>query len=189
MHLNEISPNAELDVVRYYDSPQGIKSLVGVPLFYADSLAGVLVVDSKAPDAFGIETVYSLGRFVRIIAIIISLFDEKFSGSTAERRLETLLNILKTERKFDNDEDIKETIDQRIKNLIHYDAFTFVYFQPSIQQCFIVTRTENKTSLKYVGENLEVELDGTLVGKAILSGMPVNIEDTSANDFVRFAEK
>ena len=81
-------------------------------------LAGVLVVDSKAPDAFGIETVYSLGRFVRIIAIIISLFDEKFSGSTSEQRLETLLNILKTERKFDNDEDIKETIDTTIKNLI-----------------------------------------------------------------------
>lgn len=185
VHLNEISPNAELDVVRYYDSPQGIKSLVGVPLFYADSLAGVLVVDSKAPDAFGIETVYSLGRFVRIIAIIISLFDEKFSGSTAERRLETLLNILKTERKFDNDEDIKETIDATIKNLIHYDAFTFVYFQPE-EQCFKVTKTENKTSLKYIGENLKVELDGTLVGKAILSGMPVNIEDTSVNDFVRF---
>ncbi len=29
-------------------------------------------------------------------------------------------------------------------------------------------------------------MDGTLVGKAILSGMPVNIEDTSVNDFVRF---
>lgn len=185
VHLNEISTNAELDVIRYYDSPQGIKSLVGVPLFYADSLAGVLVVDSKAPDAFGIETVYSLGRFVRIIAIIISLFDEKFSGSTAEKRLETLLNILKIERKFDNDEDIKEIIDTTIKNLLSYDAFTFVYFQPT-EQTFNIVKTENKTSLKYVGENLKVDLDGTLVGKAILSGMPVNIEDTSSNDYVRF---
>jgi diguanylate cyclase (GGDEF)-like protein len=187
VHLNEISPNAELDVVRYYDTPQGIKSLVGVPLFYAETLTGVLVVDSKASDAFGIETVYSLGRFVRIIAIIISLFDEKFSGSTAEQRLETLLNILKTDRKFDNDDDIKETIDSAIKNLIHYDAFTFVYFQPASQK-FIISKTENKTSLKYVGENLEVDIDGTLVGKAILSGMPVNIDDTSIDNYVRFAK-
>lgn len=187
VHLNEISPNAELDVIRYYDSPQGIKSLVGVPLFYSDVLTGVLVVDSKAPDAFGIETVYSLGRFVRIIAIIISLFDEKFSSTTAEKRLETLLTILKTERKFDNDEDIKETINSTIKNLLHYDAFTFVYFQPSDQK-FIVSKTDNKTSLKYIGENLEIELDGTLVGKAILSGMPVNIEDTSKNEYKRFAK-
>ncbi|MCB0731578.1 MAG: diguanylate cyclase, partial [Ignavibacteriae bacterium] len=183
----EISPNAELDVIRYYDEPQGIKSLVGVPLFYADSLTGVLVVDSKAPDAFGIETVYSLGRFVRIIAIIISLFDEKFSGSTAEKRLETLLNILKTERKFDDENDIKETIENTIKNLLHYDAFTFVYFHPTKQK-FIILSTENKTSLKYVGENLEIELDGTLVGKSILSGVPVNIEDTSDNTYKRFSK-
>ena len=187
VHLNEISPSAELDVLRYYDTPKGIKSLVGVPLFYADALTGVLVVDSKAPDAFGIETVYSLGRFVRIIAIVISLFDEKFSGSTAENRLNTLLNLLKTERRFDNDEDIIETIDESIKELLHFDAFTFVYFQPTKQK-FIITKTENKTSLKYVGENLEVELDGTLVGKSILSGMPVNIEDTSSGTYIRFAK-
>ncbi len=185
VHLTEISPNAEMDVIRYYDNPQGIKSLVGVPLFYAKSLAGVLVVDSKAPDAFGIETVYSLGRFVRIIAIIISLFDEKFSGTTAEQRLETLLNILKSERKFDNEKDIIETIDSTIKNLIHYDAFSFVYFEPTKQK-FIVTKVDNKTSLKYIGENLEIELEGTIIGKAILSGMPVNIEDTAANQFTRF---
>jgi diguanylate cyclase (GGDEF)-like protein len=187
VHLNEISPNAELYVIRYYDSPQGIKSLVGVPLFYADSLTGVLVVDSKAPDAFGIETVYSLGRFVRIIAIIISLFEEKFSGSTSEKRLDTLLNILKTERKFDNQDDISETIENTIKDLLHFDAFAFVYFQPEKQK-FVVLKSENKTSLKYIGENLEVELEGTLVGKSILSGVPVNIEDTSDNSYKRYSK-
>ncbi len=31
VHLNEIYSTAELDVIRYYDKPQGIKSLVGVP--------------------------------------------------------------------------------------------------------------------------------------------------------------
>ncbi|MCB0749743.1 MAG: GAF domain-containing protein, partial [Ignavibacteriae bacterium] len=187
VHLNEISSNAETDVIRYYDNAQGIKSLVGVPLFFAKKLTGVLVVDSKAPDAFGIETVYSLGRFVRIIAIIISLFDEKFSGSTAEKRLETLLNILKTERKFDNDADILETIDNIIKNLIHYDAFSFVYFEPEKQK-FIIKKVDNKTSLKYLGENLEIDLEGTLVGKAVLSGMPVNIDDTAVNQFARFVK-
>ncbi len=187
VHLTEISPNAEMDVIRYYDSPQGIKSLVGVPLFYAKTLAGVLLIDSKAPDAFGIETVYSLGRFVRIIAIIISLFDEKFYGSTTEKRLETLLGILKTERKFDKNEDIQETIDSSIKNLIHYDAFTFIYFEPERQK-FIVTKVENNTSLKYIGENFEIDLNGTLVGKAVLSGIPVNIEDTSSGNFVRFSK-
>lgn len=187
VHLNEISPNAEMDVIRYYDNPQSIKSLVGVPLFYSKKLTGVLVVDSKAPDAFGIETVYSLGRFVRIIAIIISLFDEKFSGNAAEERLNALLNILKTDRKFDNDIDLSETIDNSIKNLLQYDAFTFIYFNP-IQQKFIVKKVENKTSLKYIGESLEIDLEGTLVGKSIVSAVPVSIEDMTLAEYVRFKQ-
>ena len=185
IHLNEISTNAEMDVIRYYDSPQGIKSLVGVPLFYGETLTGVLVVDAKVPDAFGVETVYSLGRFVRIISIIISLFDEKFSGTSSENRLNILLNILKTDRKFATDEDIKEVIDYSIKNLIHWDAFSFVYFEPEDQK-FFITKTENKSDQEYFEEGEEVELDGTLVGKAVVSGIPVNIEDTEKSKFVRF---
>ncbi|MCP5061303.1 MAG: GAF domain-containing protein [Ignavibacteriae bacterium] len=185
IHLNEISANAEMDVIRYYDSPQGIKSLVGVPLFYGETLTGVLVVDAKVPDAFGVETVYSLGRFVRIISIIISLFDEKFSGTSSENRLNILLNILKTDRKFATDEDIKEVIDYSIKNLIHWDAFSFVYFEPEDQK-FFITKTENKLEQEYFEEGEKVELDGTLVGKAVVSGIPVNIEDTEKSKFVRF---
>ena len=52
---------------------------------------------------------------------------------------------------------LKKQLISTIKNLIHYDAFTFVYFQPT-EQKFIITKTENKTSLKYVGENLEVDI-------------------------------
>ncbi len=185
IHLSEISPNAEMDVIRYYDTPQGIKSFVGVPLFYSKRLSGVLVVDSKAPDAFGVETVYSLGRFVRIIAIIISLFDEKFSSSTSENRLDALLSILKTERKFDNDEDINAIIDSSIKNLIHWDAYSFVYYSPESQK-FVVTKTENKTTTDYIEEGTDIELEGTLVGKAVMSGVPVNIEDIDNAKYVRF---
>ncbi len=185
IHLSEIFPNAEMDVIRYYDSPQGIKSFVGVPLFYSKKLSGVLVVDSKAPDAFGVETVYSLGRFVRIIAIIISLFDEKFSNSTSEARLNALLNILKTERKFDNADDIKKIIDESIKNFIYWDAFTFVYYSPESQK-FVVAETENKTTTDYIKKGAEVELNDTLVGKAVMSGVPVNIEDIDKAKYIRF---
>ncbi len=76
--LTDITPNAEKDVIRYYNSPQGIRSFVGVPLFYGKKLAGVLALDSKEGDAFGIESIYSLGRIVRVISILISLFEDKY---------------------------------------------------------------------------------------------------------------
>ncbi len=185
--LTDISPNAEADVIRYYSAPQGIKSFVGVPLFYGKNLTGILVLDSKVNDAFGIEQIYSLGKIVRIISVIISLFEEKFSETQAEQRLKALIGILGTDKKFDNEADIYSALDNSMKDLLDWDVFTFVAYNP-IEQKFKTARIINKTSLKYAGENLEVELSGTLVGKAILSFTPVKIDDTSSIDIPRFSK-
>ncbi|MEG8946837.1 sensor domain-containing diguanylate cyclase [Rosettibacter firmus] len=185
--LTDISPNAEVDVIRYYNSPQGVKSFVGVPLFYGKNLTGILVLDSKVNDAFGIEQIFSLGKVVRIISIIISLFEEKFSETQAEQRLKALLNILSYDKKIETETDIYSTIIIAVKDLLDWDVFTFVSYFPS-EQKFKTTRIVNKTSLKYVGENLEIDLNGTLVGRAILSFTPVKIDDTSSIEIPRFSK-
>lgn len=185
--LTDIPSNAESDIIRYYDKPQGIKSFVGVPLFYGESLAGVLGLDSRVVDAFGIETIYSLGRFVRVISLIISLFDEKFAESQSEQRLKAILDLLTTDKKFENESELYSTIEEAVKNLIEWDVFTFVYFNPTDQK-FKTSKISNKTSLKYAGENLEIELPSSLVGKAIISGVPVKVDDTSLEKSNRFAK-
>ncbi|TSA29644.1 MAG: diguanylate cyclase [Ignavibacteriales bacterium] len=185
--LTDISSNAEIDVIRYYSAPQGIKSFVGVPLFYGKSLTGILVLDSKVNDAFGIEQVYALGRIVRVISIIITLFEEKFSESQAELRLNTLLNMLSHDKKIESESDLHKTIENAVQGLMDWDSFTFVSYYPS-EQKFKTSKIINKTSLKYVGENLEIDLAGTLVGRAILSATPVKIDDTSISEIPRFAK-
>lgn len=185
--LTDISTNAEVDVIRYYNSPQGIKSFIGVPLFYGKSLTGILVLDSKVNDAFGIEQVYSLGRIVRVISIIISMFEEKFAESQAEQRLKTLVNILNSDSKYETENDIQKMIETSVQGLIDWDAFTFVSYFPQ-EQKFRTTKIFNKTSLKYAGENLEIDLTGTLVGRSILSAIPVKIDDTSTSDIPRFSK-
>jgi len=99
--LSDISPAAEADVIRYYSSVQGIRSFVGVPLFYDKQLIAIIAVDAKAGDAFGIETIYSLGRFVRVITMIITIFEEKHSDTLSQQRLNGLLNIVPDDMKFD----------------------------------------------------------------------------------------
>lgn len=185
--LSDISPLAERDVIRYYSVPQGIKSFVGVPLFYGKSLTGILALDSKVNDAFGIESIFSLGRVVRVISIIISMFEEKFSETQSEQRLRALLSVLICDRRFETESELFASLESAASGLIPWDAFTFVYYFPS-EQKFKTTKIVNRTSLKYVGENLEVDLSRTLVGKAILSGIPVKIDDTTNSDFPRFAQ-
>ncbi len=185
--LTDISSNAEIDVIRYYGAPQGIKSFIGVPLFYGKHLTGILVLDSKVNDAFGIEQVYSLGRIVRVISIIISLFEEKFAESQADQRLKTLLNILGSDKKFESEADVHQVIESSMQGLLDWDSFTLVSFYPQ-EQKFKTSKIINKTSLKYAGENLVIDLNGTLVGKAIMSATPVKIDDTSSSEIPRFSK-
>jgi diguanylate cyclase (GGDEF)-like protein len=184
--LSDISPAAEADVIRYYSNVQGIRSFVGVPLFYDKSLIAIITVDSKVGDAFGIETIYALGRFVRVITMLISIFEEKHSDSVSQQRLKGLLNLIGPESKFDNDSDLINTIYNSVGFLLSWDAFAFVYFYP-LEQKFKTVKIINNTTLKYIGESLEIEINGTLVGKSIITGIPVKIDDTSGGQYKRYS--
>ncbi len=185
--LADIKPTAEDDVIRYYDTKQGIKSFVGVPMFHNNEITGILALDSKDFDAFTIQTIYALGRFVRLLSILITIFEDKFNESRSEIRLKAILSILAEDRNFSNQDEFYEALEIAIKNLIDWDAFAFVYFNPD-EQKFKTAKILNKTTLKYVGENLEIELNKTLVGEAIMSGLPVFRKDTSTIETKRFSK-
>lgn len=185
--LSDISPAAEADVIRYYERAQGIRSFVGVPLFYEGNLIAIIAVDAKVGDLFGIETIYSLGRFVRVITMIIQIFEEKHSDSVTQQRLKGLLNLIGPETNFDTEEGVLNSMQTALSELIEWDAFVFVYFKP-VEQKFEAVKVTNKTSLKYIGQGLQIDLSGTLVGKTILSGIPVKIDDTAADNYKRYSK-
>lgn len=185
--LSDITKNAESDNLRYYRSAQGIKSFVGVPLYYGKALAGVLTMDSKENDAFGIETIYSLGRFVRVISLLISLFEEKHADSQADKRLKALLEIVSADKKFEDENELFSMIESSVKRLIPWDIFTFVFFDP-LEKQFKTAKIVNNTSLKYIGEHKNIDISGTLVGRAIVNAVAVKIDDTTTESVARFAK-
>ncbi|WP_337865461.1 GAF domain-containing protein [Ignavibacterium sp.] len=185
--LSNISPTAEADVIRYYDKPQGIRSFVGVPLFYENNLIGILAMDSKMDDAFGIETIYSLGRFVRVITMIIQIFEEKHSDLISQNRLKALLKLIGPDSDFETEEGVFNAIQASLKDLIEWDVFTFVYFKP-VEKRFEVVKVVNNTTLKYIGQGLQVDLSSTIVGKAVATGLAVKIDEMNSDNFKRFTK-
>lgn len=185
--LSDISPAAESDVIRYYSSVQGIRSFVGVPLFYDKTLIAIVAVDSKVGDAFGIETIYALGRFVRVITMIIAIFEEKHADTLSKQRLKGILKFISPGNNFEDEKELFHVMDTAVESMVNWDAYVFVYYDP-VNKNFETKHVINNTSLKYMGESLEVDLRDTLVGKAIKTGLPVNIEDTSSGSFIRFSQ-
>jgi diguanylate cyclase (GGDEF)-like protein len=184
--LTDISRAAEADVIRYYDSPQGIKSFAGVPVFYNEDLIAIIAIDSKVEDAFGIETIYSLGRFIRLITMLIGIFEEKYSDTISQKRLEGLLKILGPDSEFENEKEVINALPETLKAMIKWDAFVFIYFDP-LEKLFKIEKVENTTALKYVGVDLQIDLNGTLVGKSIVTGIPIKIDDTSSGNYKRYS--
>lgn len=184
--LTDISRAAEADVIRYYDSNQGIKSFAGVPVFYNNELVAIIAIDSKVEDAFGIETIYSLGRFIRLITMLIGIFEEKYSDTISQKRLEGLLKILGPENEFEDEKEMINALPEALKSMIKWDAFVFIYFHP-IEKIFKTEKVENTTALKYIGIDLQIDLNGTLVGKSIVTGIPVKIDDTSSSNYKRYS--
>ena len=184
--LTDISRAAEADVIRYYDAPQGIKSFAGVPVFYNNELVAIIAIDSKVEDAFGIETIYSLGRFIRLITMLIGIFEEKYSDTISQKRLDGLLKILGPENEFEDEKEMTNALPEAFKSMIKWDAFVFIYFHP-IEKTFKTEKVENITALKYIGKDLQIDLNGTLVGKSIVTGIPVKIDDTSVGSYKRYS--
>ncbi|MCE1188887.1 MAG: GAF domain-containing protein [Ignavibacteria bacterium] len=183
--LNGILASVEGDLIRYYEHAQAIKSAVGVPVFFNNNVIGILLIDSKETDIYGIETIFSMGRFVRLITMMIQLFEERYVENISQKRLEGLIEFITPLSSIRNDMEVLDVVEQNIADLFHWDAFALVLFQPE-QQKFVTAKVINKKNLKFIGENLEIELKGTVVGKCIISGKPIKYDNTADLPVKRF---
>ncbi len=183
--LSDILPTAESDNIRYYEKPQGIKSFIGVPIFYNEDLIAIIAMDSKSGDAFGIETIYSLGRFIRVITLLIQIFEERYKEQLSQKRLDALLNFLNIDIQFDSYESILDSVSKTFSEMIQWDVFAITYFNP-IEKQYQIIKVNNNTNLKYVGKGLNIDLLGTIVGKSITSNLSQKVDEISINNIYRY---
>jgi diguanylate cyclase (GGDEF)-like protein len=185
--LDSVNSRNESDLIRYYNKPQGVSAFCGVPFEYNEQLVLVLAIDSKDADAFGVETIYILGRFIRIISSLISLFEEKHSVSVNENRLNALLKSVSLQRNFTNTKELGNYISTVIEGMVDWDFFTFILFDVTDKKYKISKVVNKKESLKYVGENLEIDENNSLVGKVLRHGEEVYSPNMAEEKLSRFA--
>jgi len=118
--------------------------------------------------------------------MLIGIFEEKYTDTISQKRLDGLLKILGPENEFEDEKELINALPEALKSMIKWDAFVFIYFEP-VQKSFKTVKVENTTALKYIGNDLQIDLNGTLVGKSIVTGIPVKIDDTSTGNYKRFS--
>ncbi len=186
IHSN-IPSNLEADNVRYYTTPQGIKSFCGVPYDYNNEFILILAVDSKDENEFGPETVYLLGRYVRLISVLISLFEENLSKKVSSARLNALLKLISLEKPFETLDEMINFFARISENLIDWELFTFISYKAKDGKFEIIKVKNKNIPTKYVGEGFAIELEKSAVGEAIKKGDVSYIPDLSEGQKFRFS--
>lgn len=183
--LSDMPGVTEQENFRYYTSPQKIKSFLGVPVFHDSNLVGILAVDSKAPDAFGIEQMYSLGRFVRLVTVLIDLFAQKHNESVAQKRVEGFSGFLHDINRLSDETDIFKSIAKMSSRLVEADCFTLVAYNAEEHQYKAVV-VNNPHDYSYIQEGDNIDLHSSMAGTAISSGSQVNIGEMTEVKVARF---
>ena len=186
--VSDISTASESDLVMYYDVGEGIKSFVGVPMYFNGEVIAVLAADSRAQDAFGLETVTSLGRFSSLINLLLGSYNQKFDLA-ADARLLHVLDSLQDGINSNHDAyGISTAAARAAGTIMDWDYIAVVLHSPERKSWVVVKSLAKAANLPYISEGVTVDMDGSVLRYVLDSSQGIIIDAPSPPAY-RFHEK
>lgn len=165
--LADIVPSSEQDLIPYYDAREGVQSFVAVPVYFDDEPIAAVVADSMAPDAFGVETVASIGRFTSIISLLLAGFNQKFNLSADAKLLATLGAMRRSMQSVMDPYGVASAAAAAAADVLDWDYMAVILFNNE-KRCWSVVRSQSRAaSLPYVSEGVTVSMDGSVLRPAL----------------------
>jgi len=186
--VSDVAASSESDLAIYYDAPEGIKSLIGVPMFFQGDVIAVLVADSRVADAFGLETVASMGRFTSLINLLLGSYNQKFDLAADSRMLGVLDNMQKGFEATVDTYGIAGVAATAITEILDWDYIAVILRHPERSSWIIARSMSKAANLPYINEGSTVNLEQSVLRPALDNADGVIIDAPSQPDF-RFHEK
>ncbi|MFN3344995.1 MAG: diguanylate cyclase [Chloroherpetonaceae bacterium] len=172
----EISVEDEPKLIRYYRTPLGIKSFMGVPVFHREQIYGVLFADSLQKGAFRQEHVKLLNRFGKICATLIDNYAIKAGHLESIRFVEPAIAFIYSLYKETHLEPQIQAFCNAIQSVIDFDHLALALINSRSELRIRNVRTKSS----YVAEGALVDLEHSAVGQAVTHGGSGIIDDLSS---------
>ncbi len=136
--LTEINPNAELDLIPYYRKSVKISSFIGVPVFFNDSVVGILCVDSKHSDVFDNYSVSILGHFTKLLSGVVYSYAQKYDLLQVARTMDAI-NVFQSMLKEEKAEieDVYSILVNVIKHIFDVNTSGVVGFDEDLNNWIV----------------------------------------------------
>jgi signal transduction protein with GAF and PtsI domain len=148
----------------------------------------VLAADSKAGDAFGLETVSALGRFASLITLLLGSYNQKFDLAADARMLGVLDGMQRGIEENLDAYGIASVAARAVTEIMDWDYVAVVLHSPEKNAWMVVKSLAKAANLPYISEGVTVSMDGSVL-RAALEGDGGVIVDAPVTPAWRFHEK
>ena len=183
--LSNINPVAELDLIPYYSKPVGIKSFIGIPIFFEDAIVGVLCADSDVSDVYDLTTATFLGNFSKLVSILFGAYSNYYSAQIAKKTLKLVNRFSELASEKDcNSAQICTLILDLITEFYDFSSLGICIYDDKKQAWFV-------TSYKSINNNVDENFfktpilpDTSLIGICISKCQTISLSNVP-NEYIR----
>jgi transcriptional regulator with GAF, ATPase, and Fis domain len=189
--VNYLERASQSDMLPYYDGAESVKTAVAVPIFYVGTTTpgagpvAVLSLDCPESDAYGPETMGLLARFAKLISSLIQTYTDKYDmlmDSEVLRSLNRLRDQFGMDFSFHN---VTRSVADEVSRLVPWDYVSMVVFD-EVRKTWIVQHVLNRMNDAYAPVLSEVDIQRSVVGTVIQSGVPKIVDGVQAMTLPRF---
>ncbi len=189
--VTEINALSQPEMLGYYEDVEPVKAFVGVPIFYAQLAiepqhpVAVLAMDCLEQDAYGTETLASLGNVTKLISGLIRSYTDKYDLLLDSELLRSITRM-RDQLKLDfTVHTAARSLIEETSRLIAWDYLTVVLFDDS-RKAWVVQMVMNRMNDPYVSVTNIVDHQRSLVGDVIQSATHKIVDHVSESNLPRF---
>lgn len=173
--LTQINPAAELDLLPYYKHKVGSKSFIGMPIYYHNSILGIICADTKEDDAYDKLTAGFMGHFTKLIATMIVNYAEKYELQQDSRVLKAITDIRELiaagANKYEN---IADAFISSASEIFDFQAMGVISYDFAQGKWFITSYINKNTEINLIGKEVNPE-DMTMIAEVINRRIDLNM--------------
>lgn len=189
--VTEVNSLSQPETLGYYEDVEPVKTFVGVPIFYSQlaiepqSPVAVLAMDCLEQDAYGNETLTSLGHVTKLISGLIRSYTDKYDlllDSELLRSITRMRDQLKMDFTIHT---VARSLVEETSRLVAWDYLTVVLFDET-RKAWAVQMVMNRMNDPYVGVTNIVDHQRSLVGDVIQSATHKIVDHVEESNLPRF---
>jgi diguanylate cyclase (GGDEF)-like protein len=188
--LGRMDPASGKDLLRYYENPDDVKSVLCVPVFFMSGSrdilpVGVVIADSLVEDAFGAETLALMGRVTKLISGLVKSYTDKYDLLLDSELLSSIRRLQDRIKGEASEQTVLAALVEETNRLANYDFLTVTMYDDD-KHAWVLQKVVNKSGEQYLAPEAVIDIEGSVVGNSIRNNAVASVEDLTQDPMPRF---